>query len=489
MLAERLRAVRQNPLTKNIVAALGGNVVFWIASFVRNLFLANLLGPTDFGAWNLGLVFIQYAQWSHFSLLNSFRLEGARSRGAGNMAKLGKIRQLTWTACTVPAFVVTVVAGAISLYLPDHDTQNATLMLVTLLLPYQLYTFVASYLSVEERFSVLARVQIAYSVTNMILTLALAWKWGYAGALAAQLISYLLALFLSRQYIHLSFSPLWDGPFMLEQIRVGLPIGLNGILYTLFISLDRTLVASILGFTALGHYSLTALTRSTIGLLPSAISDVIYMRASTRYGETRSVVDVRPLILHTDLLLAYVIAPLLGLAVIWVPWGVRWFLPSYNQGVVAVQIFLVGLFFTFPVYAGVLLTSIGRAKDLLWIYGAATILQGVWVVLWLPSLGITGAALATACSSSILFLVINVWGLRYAELNAHLITRHILDCLCPLACLLGAAALAWMGAIRLELTNEIILQPIFMSFMVLGMSLPLLWWRIRRLSSLNEQKN
>ncbi|MBP7693240.1 MAG: oligosaccharide flippase family protein [Anaerolineales bacterium] len=442
-LTERWRRWTALPLLANVAAASGGKVVFFGASLVRNVVLARLLAPADFGAWSLGLVWLQYAQWTHLSILNAFRLDGARLRGGGQAAEVDRLRRLTWTACVLPAVLVGAVAAIVAGLYPDPHFRPAIVMLAGLILPFQFYAFATSCLSVEERFGLLARLQTLYAVVNLVLTVGLTWRWGFAGAVIAQIGSYLAVLLIYRRHFPIVTRPYFDRDLFWVQLQIGLPVGLNGLVYSVFVTIDRTLVVSLLGLAALGQYGMTSLARSSIGLLPDAISEVVYMRLSTRYGETRNVAALVPIAILADRLLALVVAPVIGLAVIWVPWAIQWMLPAYQPGISALQIFLLGLFFLFPVYAGVVLTSIGRAAELLVLYALATTGQAAFIWVGIQILGITGAAAGTLGGGVLVFLLVNGWGFFRAGVRPTQITRHVVACTIPFLMLglgLGAAA-------------------------------------------------
>jgi O-antigen/teichoic acid export membrane protein len=479
MLRSSWARLQSSPLLKNSVAASSGKVVFFTASLVRNLFLARLIGPFDFGTWTLGLVWLQYAQWSHFTLLNAYRLEGARSRGAGNKDNLVRLSRLTWTACVFPAALVALAACGVA-YWESHAGRNAALFLAALLLPYQMYLFASTSLGVEEKFTVLARMQVIYAVLNMGLTLGLAFFWGFWGALIAQVVSYLVILIAYRKQFPLHLTPLFDWALIRNQIRIGLPIGLNGVIYTVFVTIDRTMVAYGLGLAALGPYGLTALARSSIGLLPDAISEVVYMRTSTLYGETRTVSSVLPMILQADRIVAHLAAPVIGLVVIWTPWAVHLVLPDYQSGSQALQIFLTGFFFVLPLYAGVLLTSIGKAAELSVIYMIVTCAQAMFVWLGIRSFEIGGAALGTVGGSLLLFLMMNIWCLTRVGVRAKDVTGHMLRCLAPFVVMVLGLGIGWAMMRGWHTEGRLPLRELMASGVFVLINLPLAFFGVRQ---------
>jgi O-antigen/teichoic acid export membrane protein len=321
--------------------------------------------------------------------------------------------------------------------LSGAGNRQACLILATLLVPFQWYTYVVSALTTEERFPSAARVQGLQAVLALLFMIPLASLWGLWGAVAAQALAYITACISMRHGVPLLERPEMNRELAGEQVRIGMPVGLNGIVNTLYVTLDRTMVASSLGVAALGQYALTTLARSSIGLVPSAVSEVVYMRTSTVYGGSGSIDSVVPLV-RVDQTVASLTAPVIGLAVIWAAPGVSLLMPKYSEGVPALQVFLVGLFFMFPQYAGILLIAIGRARRLLLLQCAGLGVEAVLLALALRWNGsLESIAAATAFSSGFLFLAITLEGLRVARVGARRIGSHVMRVLAPFA-LMGA---------------------------------------------------
>ncbi len=469
-------------LRRNLAAASTGKLVFFAAAFVRNLLVARVFVPADFGAWNLGLVWLQYGQWSHLTLLNAFRLDGARTRGAGDAERFDELCRLAWTASFVPAVGVALVGVAGAFAVGDPGLRAALVMLAVLIIPYQLYTFAGSYLSVNEQFVILGQMQALYAVLNLVLTLALAAWAGFGGALAAQALSYGIVLVAYRRHCPLWMRPLLRPGLILEQLRLGLPIGLNGVVYSLFVTLDRVLIGMWLGVEALGQYGLTSLARASLGLIPDAISEVVYVRASHHYGAERSPQGVLAIVVKADRALAHLIAPAIGLGIVWLPAIITWLLPQYVGGISAVQVFLFGLYFMFPNYAGVLLTVMGQAKQVLAVYIVVVVLQAGLLRGALERWGILGAAGTTALVSFGFFVLINLYGLWRAGVDIRFALRHWLICTLPAAAMgLGLVAGQWLGNAWFPAENLLARAGVG-TLTVLAASLPLLAWQARGLN-------
>jgi O-antigen/teichoic acid export membrane protein len=428
------KALNGRPLIRNMGAAMAGNSAYFFFQMIRNFFIAGLLGPLYFGAWNLGMVFIQYAQFSHLGILNAFRLDGARCRGAGNFEKLEQLRRLTRTIIVITAIGVSVLAAVTGLFIRESAVRLSVVVLAFCLLPFQYYNFRLASLTVEEKFVYSSRIQILFAAVNLVLTIILGLIWGFGGILTAQVTSYVIVFATIRDHLPMRGPRRFDKKLWTEQFHLGLPIWLNAVFYTVLIAIDRTLIPIGLGMAALGQYSLTALARSSIGLIPSSVSEVIYMRASTQYGAQGLAKPTVSLILKSNWLIAFLMILPIGLVVLWIPFVIRLILPAYESGIPALQIFLLGLFFLFPVFGGTLLVVIGRAKENLAITGITIVIQIALVFTGMKIIGLVGVSLASGASAVFYFTGINWWCLRRI-IGSRFTFWHVISCAFPWAAL------------------------------------------------------
>lgn len=463
-----LGRVTNSSMGTNVAAVGGAAAVGFIGGFIRNLVLARVLGPIDFASWTLGLVVISYAVWSHLSLLNAFRLEGARTLGRGDGERFLLLQRLAWTAAVLPAAILVATAIGVLVLVPmPGPVKAAVAMSAGLLVCYQVYAYAGSTLYAQERFALSARLQMVYAVSNLLLTLALALVFGFWGAVVAQALSFVVALWIVRNRVRLLVAPLINRQLLGQMLRIGVPLALNGVALTIFTTVDRTLVAGLLGVAALGQYALTSLARSSVGLLPVAIADVINMRAATEYGAGKSVAALIHITMSADRRLAFSFAGLIGVSMVWAPVAVALLLPRYASGLAALGLFLAGLFFTVPVLAGVFLQVTGRAAELLAInLGAAAIEVGLVIVGALVH-GIEGVALGTAGASVLMYLTVNVWGLRRASVPWTDLGRQIGVCVLPFVCVV--VILVAVG-INLAGTGVHLSQSFLASALVLGVT-------------------
>jgi O-antigen/teichoic acid export membrane protein len=212
-------------------------------------------------------------------------------------------------------------------------------------------------------------------------------------------------------------------------------------------------------------------------LIPSSVSEVVYMRASTEYGASGRQVPPLRLILRANQLIAYFSALPIGLAVFWTPLIVRLILPAYEPGIHALQIFLLGLFFLFPNYGGTFLTVIGHAGEASVILGLTAALQVGLVFIGISIAGLKGVAIATVASSAFYFATVNWWGLR-RYIGSYQAGVHLLDCILPWIGLILSAAISISLVNGVEVAVPTLGAVVLSSVLMMSLLTPLIFWRI-----------
>jgi O-antigen/teichoic acid export membrane protein len=380
------------------------------SGITRSLVLANVLGPASFGTWTLGLVWLQWGQSSHLTILNGFRIAGAQALGAADTNRFVNYRRLTWTACAAGAIAV-CVGSLLAAGFVGPVNRTAMLMCAALLVPFQLYTFSTSHLLTRQQFGESAAVATTNNVAGLGLTVMLGLAWGFPGAVAGYAAGYVVALLVASRAAPVLDRPLYDRHSARELLSVGLPLGVITALTTLILTLDRVLIGSFLGAAALGQYALTAVARSSMSIIPNAVAEVMASKTSTDFGAGRSTSLLIPFVMKMDRAVSLMMAPLIGLAILWAPLLIRWLLPEYVGGVGALRIFLLGLFFAFPVHIGVLMNVAGQSWRLVAIQAVVACFQlvaGVVAVRTAPS--IESVAVATGVTSLVAFVAVNSLG-------------------------------------------------------------------------------
>jgi hypothetical protein len=144
------------------------------------------------------------------------------------------------------------------------------------------------------------------------------------------------------------------------------------------------------------------------------------------------------------------------------------------------QIFLLGLFFTFPVNTGILMTGVGLAKNLTVYYGVATVLQAVLVLAGAHWWALAGVALATLVTSLALFILINLRGLALLEVELARIGGHLLWCTLPFGGILLGLGVGWLVVAKGINLTPTLGRELLWSLIFLALTTPLLLWGGRR---------
>ncbi|MCU0612540.1 MAG: oligosaccharide flippase family protein [Candidatus Eisenbacteria bacterium] len=184
----------------------------------------------------------------------------------------------------------------------------------------------------------------AYNVIQALVSLALVplvWAFGFHGLCGRAFLIAASSLMLLWRWrpLKVAFRLRWEP--VRQLLKTGIPLLVVGQIYAWWTVLDSTLVLRYAGTEGLGLYALAALAGPTVGMVPHALSQVVYPRMAEEYGRTR---HIRPLLrmVWSPVLQSFAVTALL-VAVSWValPYAVRMILPKYVGGIQAAQWSLV----------------------------------------------------------------------------------------------------------------------------------------------------
>jgi len=128
-------------------------------------------------------------------------------------------------------------------------------------------------------------------------------------------------------------------------IYLAFPLFLYTIISTIFITIDRIIIASFLSYEKVGYYSLGSLISSPVNLLIGSLSIVLFTQLNEKFGTSTS---NHVLLMHVEIPIKFIsilLSPIVGMGIIALPYLTNLLLPKYVEGVYAAQITVVSSYF------------------------------------------------------------------------------------------------------------------------------------------------
>src|SRR5262249_543656 len=280
----------------------------------------------------------------------------------------------------------------------------------------------------RQRFVELSSRQAIANLLKAALTVAGGYLLGIYGVFAGLLTASIVQLLLFHDALHERFERRFE-PALLRPLLVdGMPMLGGAVAFETIRNSDRTVIGSMLGFEALGVYSVTQIVCQGIYYLPNALSTVMFPRFQERYGRTQDAMSLRtfvelPLLVLADVLLAATCVLLVAL-----PPAIRAFLPAFAGTIVPLRVMLVGTYFLClaPPASQCLLTVRKQTQVLLIALPAMAIAFGAAYAG--TASGLRGVAIGVTIGCLVEFVAINGYAfshLRSAGAVAGLVLRIV----------------------------------------------------------------
>ena len=422
---------------------------------IRSVMMPVLLNPAQLGIWNLMNVVLGYGGNAQLGILDGMNKLVPILRGQGQIAQVVSVRDsVFWTNLILAALAASCVMLA-SFFVPLSYSKplqiNAVIVLLLLV-----FCYLFSLLRADNRFGLLSMGIFVLSVLSTVLVLACGFFADnhLLGALIGLACAYGLTVFFWqwRSGYHYTFQI--DRPALLLSFRLGAPLIVLGVLSTVFLSVDRWVIATHLGVTQLGYYALGIMACSLVSLIPQSVASVLYSRMLERFGANSDPTSLRGLLINPTRVVAALMAVIVGMAVLILILVVRFLLPSYSPSVPILTILIPGAFFYAVAFipAG-FVTAINKQH---WLMGVQGICIGLGLIMSITVVslgwGIIGVAMST-------FVVYVVYGLGYTILSAHFVFRTRTE----IASFLGQVFMPFL-AMALALILGLLIIPIGATF-------------------------
>lgn len=354
-------------IARQVMQLSSANVMVQAARFMKNFLLARLLGPQLFGLWNGLQILLVYGVNAHLGVLNAMNREVPLRRGRGQSAAIPALARVSLTFTMIATLALAVVLVLISISpLVDGLEAVALRLLAAVLLAQQLYQFFQFWLRADDQFALLSRTLVVSAVIELAVTVAWVYSAGFLGIFYGFLAGALVAVVLCLRAVNPAFWRLaFDFKLIPQLVRLGFPMMIVGLSYSLMTTLDRVLIINFLGTEQLGYYALGPLVLAALTYVPATINQVIYPKLGERYGATGEARSVAGYVIRPTVITAYLMALVLGGAYLGLPLLLQ-LLPKYNAGLPAARILFAGFYFLSLVGASAnLLVTINRQMQYL----------------------------------------------------------------------------------------------------------------------------
>jgi O-antigen/teichoic acid export membrane protein len=381
-ITKKIQKFSGSTFVHSVAKVVGGNFVISIISLVTSVFVARWATPYELGLWNLVLLVTIYTPTLQLGVFNGLNRQLPFFIGKGDQETALKMGSGAYAWCLVLAMAsaVATVLFAIFFWWSSQAmlayTSIAIGIIVVCLWPTQYLT--VTYRTSAE-FGRLAGRNMVVALISVPLTMLVLW-FGYIGLMArAVLIAVLnvLSLYIRRPIVA---SPKWNKEVLLNLGRVGMPIWVLGQLGVCFMTLDRIVLAD--SPLLLGYFSISIQATTFAGMIPIAITMVLYPQMVQRYGETNNAMAAWKIVKNGALLATAlgIFAGICGWVLI--PFFIKYLLPAYVPGTEAAQwACLGGVALGFSVYNNVF--NVIQRQDLYLVALGIGLLVfvGTWILL------------------------------------------------------------------------------------------------------------
>lgn len=379
-------------------ALAGGNLLSSFLRMAGGILQAKFVLPEVLGLFNgIGLV-LGYAPFLQLGILNGLNRELPYFIGKGDRARVNELAAAAqaW-AIAVSAVVSTTLLAVAGWHLLRGAMWEAAGWATNAVMAFILF-YSTTYLQTTYRtahdFARLAMVNVVQNAVALVLVVLVAVLSFYGMCLRA-IISGAAGMALLYWWRPVRVGPKWNLGHLKHLLVIGAPIFGVGQLYAWWSVVDPTLVLLCTGTYGMGLYAMVMVAGSTVELLPSAVSQIVYPRMAEHFGRTHRLADLLRMSVKPTAITAAAMVPTIALAWILVEPVVQWILPKYVEAVPAMRWSLLVPFLSsfFPVLS---VFNVVRRQDL---YVVAILLgMGTYVgtLMWLVSDMLPPAAFVNA---------------------------------------------------------------------------------------------
>ncbi len=332
---------------QSVATLAGSNYLVFGVRLLAGVVVARILGPELKGTWNGLYLIIAYSVFYSLGAVHALGRELPLLLGSGKQEEAREAKDVGFTFTLLAhSAVAASVVGYAWLAEPFSALVNRGLIFVgCVVLADGITAYTATVTRAEQRFGAYALITSSKGIVYAALVVLGAWMYALEGVYLALLLSSLFAL-IPCWFVDLRERRwIWNRKILRTLLRSGIAIAAYSGGFVLLLSIDRVIVLSALGTTALGFYGIGLLFFQTLMVVPNSVMQFVGPRVLHRFGAGKGDLDSLKQHLGIPLLLqSSLIGTIVPVAVLAAPLLIELILPEYRQAILPAQILCVGTF-------------------------------------------------------------------------------------------------------------------------------------------------
>ena len=407
------------------------NAARLFSKFITNVVSARILGPTDFGFYNLIDLIGKYGPLLNLGVASGIGREVPITMGRRAYDEASTINDVGFSGLLSTGFSSFVLISLLGVLFLHGNAAWGVIFAAAAIFANAVFEYQTVYLYAHSEFRTASKLISLNSLANLLITVTLVYFAGILGQFAAMFLvptTVVAFVFASNSY---GFRPHFDFQVYRRIIKIGLPLILIGVGYTFLVTVDRIIVVKFLGIKDLGYYSLAVMLFAFSQQIPTSITQVIYPKLNLTFGASSDPSSLEKLAVLPSLVLSIIMPYVLVIFIAVLPIVVRTLLPAYARGTMSAEIILAPIAF----YGVNILNTLFEVNELVLSLAFAVLLKiALSIVLVRGGYGIDGVAIASALSLTGYTLSVSILSLLHLGKGARFIVRYtLLVALLPLS--------------------------------------------------------
>lgn len=403
---------------------VGATLITAAVRFLYSVYVKAHIEPLEFGIYSTCLLLNTYFSYAQLGSLNAFNRDYPQLIGAKDDEKAKQYRDTTFTYLLLVYSTLSIVMSVV-IYLSgiikgvDQRYIFGMIFCCFITATNVVENFLCSRVRIDGSFrftSLVILTELLATAVGFILVTQIGYYALYIVTILASVIG--IAMYYKRGISDINLK---IDKFLLKSIIIsGIPLLINNLIWTIVDSIDKFVILGFMDAERLGVYSIAQMAFSYMILIPTAMSQLFYVKLGKVYGASGSKGQLNHVAINYTLVIAAVMSFFVLGAYFFMEPLVVMIMPKYRDGVKSAQILMLALaIYTPTLVNGNILTILKKNAALLRSSVYLCFLNALCSVgfVLIRGANIESVALGTAVSYLARTLVLIVQLNRYADSN------------------------------------------------------------------------